>query len=414
MRIYSKNIIFTLIIIFLMCGCGKEMVPPEKIGSSLYAGFDEFTSHTISDEGKNIFIQGTLQKSYTKEYDGAPYVVAEIREANNKLWTYRIGPMGLYSDEMLSGHIGEKVRCFGHFYKMLEGQPVVDSAWDSAVNFNESCIQFLKTANEAEKLKSFLSTENYISSYVDGNAEEIAYYDNKKPGTYKSTGVYEPYGDNFFYFYEDIDGGYKQSIINDGGPIDTALDNVRCNEVVASIISTLNRGDGITIYYTIDSNGYAKLFCYNNSNSLVSYNIDKIKQEASPTTTVAQKEYDLGEYGTVKFEAEIVKADKRVRYLARACSDNVDDAINVYVVLYSIYSQFDNYGIRVEVNNTTASASIYCDNGEKNVLGVELDGTSGISWLDTTRSSEEEFVKIRELILPKMNDFAEQLKVNSD
>ena len=43
-----------------------------------------------------------------------------------------------------------------------------------------------------------------------------------------------------------------------------------------------------------------------------------------------------------------------------------------------------------------------------------MDGTSGISWLDTTRSSEEEFVKIRELILPKMNDFAEQLKVNSD
>ncbi len=404
-----------LICALLFHGCSfLQTPPPEHIDSYDYAIYDDFTSHTISDEGDKIYIQGKLLKSYVQEFDGAPFIVAKIQESKNKEWTYRIGPMGLYSDELLSDHIGENVRCFGHFYKMIEGQPVVDSEWDEITNLNSSCIQFYKDSEDAEKLENFLSTDQYVSHYVDSNIEDTPFYENQnKAGTYKITGIFDYYSKdtNYFDFYEETPDGYKSQMI-DGISAFDSLSATRNKEIIKDIKNTCKIGYGITIYYIIDDEGYTYLFGYKSSS--IHYDIEKIKAEASPTTLFAKKEYDLDDYGTINFELHIRKSDSLPILHISIYANTVENAINIFSVVYHIFDKVGNYNISVYVNNLNVYAFFSNIEGELYASGIAPDGSLSVSWVDINKCSTEDFTAIDALLTPIIEDFLEEVKNNNN
>lgn len=412
-----KYIIFILLLMFipmLIYGCvSLKTSPPENISGYDYAEYDDFTSHSIGEEGDKIYIQGTLQKSYVQEYDGAPFIVVDILEAKNKKWIYRIGPMGLYSDEMISDHIGEDVRCFGSFYKMVDDQPVVDSEWDYSLNHVSACMQFYKSSEDIEKLKDFLSSDKYISSYVDRNAEELLYYDDEKePGTFKSTGIFDAISDDkeysYFYFYEETQGGYQSSLI-DHELSDTYLSAIRCNEVIDTILDLYSTGDCITLFYTVDEKGHAYLFGCEKANG--TKNIDEIRDDASPYKTAVEKEYVLGEYGTISFKLNIRKSDTKVIIIINADVNTAEDAVNLFMVILGMYEDEDiNYGMNISINNTEAYVVYTNIDGEQNLSGLELDGSYGFSWLQSTDGSEEGYKKMSEVLTPIYGDFLEEVE----
>ena len=321
---YMRSAILLCFITLFLVGCGEK----EKIGGYKYASYDTFASSTsmeYSYAGNKIYIEGTLTGFEMMDFDGLSYLIANIKEKDDKNWIVRIGQAGTCSDANLVEHIGKKVRCFGEYLKKQDNKAVMVLHVDT-----EYCIQTVKgdkTICSAENIKP---TSIYVNKWYEDNAKEVIVedvYDGltkvKVPGAYISEGIIDSLddGDDTFTLYQKKGDVLVYSFIHidDDALCITPLQNIK----------KMKDGDAIKLYYVIDENKNMYVIDYCKTSVDYTYN-----KEDSVAQTVFEKTYDWSDGCSATYKVTYTESNKKnTIYVDTICTnhDTAKAALMIYI-----------------------------------------------------------------------------------